>query len=674
LEPVACPAPGRTLYEGSTVRLDCHCPRSYFRDPPADEEGFNCTLCTPDDYCFNNSLYNCSDALMQSEPGSGFFENCTCVNRFYNNGTRCEDCRVDHYCVGGRQHACPSLEWTNGLGRQEACVCQPGFVRESGTCVPCSDDFFCDGSDDSQEPCPLYSVGRGARNVSECLCNVTFEVVHSNNVSEPHSCQACSSDFFKHAVGNTACLQCSLCLPLNYAWTRIACDAAYDALCDACTICHEAAAVGLPVEQWAGVGCQQFIDTECHNCTSCDYADEWEKTPCIETRDRVCASITRERLCAVGEYAGNHSRTSDSLCLPCVMHDTLYEGQRLHYYTSAGRRYDDATSCDLVCRAFSRLRDPANPALGCVSCEVGNVLFKVFTQNDSACTFTCLPGYVLAGDDCVLAPLQASPSSFWNHSLNVTHVRRVAVDGHAAFRFTVAHSSHGHFVVVVGQQEPSCTGRVIALRARARTACCFGGLWRVSSKTQLGLGSNAEETCSAVLPPAHSRLSHAQLEFDVPDSRLAELALCHALLNTSNAELSCVLQVSIVDAVLLHHFSVAVALELRRGAALAFLPGTHTYVPFQSFHAEVQLAYVDAGRPVFLVVSVLEALPTAGVLEVRLSSSGLDLVLPAGDVNCGRYAGHQHNSSISSWHVPGASRSASTFLRAPAGTHFVKLQ
>ena len=176
-----------------------------------------------------------------------------------------------------------------------------------------------------------------------------------------------------------------------------------------------------------------------------------------------------------------------------------------------------------------------------------------------------------------------------------------------------------------------------------------------------------------MLPPAHSRLSHAQLEFDVPDSRLAELALCHALLNTSNAELSCVLQVSIVDAVLLHHFSVAVALELRRGAALAFLPGTHTYVPFQSFHAEVQLAYVDAGRPVFLVVSVLEALPTAGVLEVRLSSSGLDLVLPAGDVNCGRYAGHQHNSSISSWHVPGASRSASTFLRAPAGTHFVKL-
>jgi len=66
------------------------------------------------------------------------------------------------------------------------------------------------------------------------------------------------------------------------------------------------------------------------------------------------------------------------------MYDTLYEGQRLHYYTSAGRCYNDTTSCDLACRPLWRLRDPADPALGCVSCEVGNVLFKVFTENDFA--------------------------------------------------------------------------------------------------------------------------------------------------------------------------------------------------------------------------------------------------------------------------------------------------
>jgi hypothetical protein len=258
-----------------------------------------------------------------------------------------------------------------------------------------------------------------------------------------------------------------------------------------------------------GRGClPRVYITECHNCTHCNYAEEWEKTPCGENSDRVCASITRERPCAVGEYAGNHS----PLCLPCAIHDTLYEGQRLHYYTSAGRRYDDATSCDLACRPFSRLRDPADHALGCVSCEVGNVLFKVFTQNDSACTFTCLQGYVLAGDDCVLAPMQASVSSYWNHSLNVTHVRRVAVDGHAGFRFNVPHTSHGHFVVVVGQKQPSCTGRVITLRARQSTACCFGGLWRVSSKTQLARSPSVSSTiCINTNPPTHSPVVGSKL-------------------------------------------------------------------------------------------------------------------------------------------------------------------
>lgn len=673
-QPIACPAPGRTLYEGSAVRLDCHCPRTYFRDPPGAEESFNCSLCTRNDFCFNNSLYNCSDALMQSEPGSGFFENCTCVNRYYNNGSRCEDCNVDFACVGGRQHACPALEWTNRLTRQEACVCRPGFVRAGAECVPCSDDFFCDGSDDAQHPCPPSSLGRAATNVSECLCNATFEVVHSNNVSEPHACRLCPLHFFKDFVGNSPCLRCTRCLPAaDSVWTRIVCDAAFDAMCDACTVCHDPAAADTPAEQWAGVGCQEFTDTVCANCTLCDYANEWEQAPCAETRDRACAAIQRARPCEVGQYAGNHSRTTDSQCLPCAMNDTLYEGQRLHVYTSAGRRYDDLTSCDITCRPFSRLRDPAVPALGCVSCETGNVLFKVFTQNDFACTFTCRAGYVRAGDDCVLAPLQASASSFWNHSLSVTHARRVAVGGAAAFRFTVSHTAHGSFAVVVGGAEPTCAGRApLALHRRPPSACCFAGLWRVSTKNQLGLASSADETCSAPNAPPSSRVSDTQLEFDVPDARLTELALCAVQLNTSVGELACVLHVSIVDAVLLHHFSVAVPLELRRGAALAFLPGAHTYVPLLSFRAEVQLAYSDAGQPVFLVVSDTVPLPAAGATEVLLSS-GLERVDPPPEVNCGRYAGHAHNSSVVAWTLAGVPARASTFLRAPAGTSFLKL-
>jgi hypothetical protein len=49
-EPVACPPPGRTFFQSNAVSLDCHCPRGYFRDPPGDEDRFNCSLCTPDNY------------------------------------------------------------------------------------------------------------------------------------------------------------------------------------------------------------------------------------------------------------------------------------------------------------------------------------------------------------------------------------------------------------------------------------------------------------------------------------------------------------------------------------------------------------------------------------------------------------------------------------------------
>jgi hypothetical protein len=146
----------------------------------------------------------------------------------------------------------------------------------------------------------------------------------------------------------------------------------------------------------------------------------------------------------------------------------------------------------------------------------------------------------------------ASVSNFWNHSLNVTHVRRVAIGGAAAFRFTVSHTAHGSFAVVAGRAEPSCAGRAPTV-LRGSSACCFAGLWRVSTKNQLGVGSIAAETCSGPNPPPNARLSDSQLEFDVPDSRLTELALCEVALNTSFGELACVLQVSIVDAVLLYH-------------------------------------------------------------------------------------------------------------------------
>ena len=120
-------------------------------------------------------------------------------------------------------------------------------------------DFFCDCSDDRQHPCPPSSLGHDSTKVSECLCNVTevhFEVVHSNIVSDPHWCRECSQNYFKNTVCKTPCLACTRCLPASDSdWTWIVCDVKYDALCDACTVCHDpAAAAYTPAEEgpaWA---------------------------------------------------------------------------------------------------------------------------------------------------------------------------------------------------------------------------------------------------------------------------------------------------------------------------------------------------------------------------------------------------------------------------------------
>ena len=168
---IPCPYAGKTFHVGSTVRLDCHCPRSYYRNPPNDLLSFNCSLCTPNDYCFNNSLFNCTDPLMISDAGSGYFKNCTCIDRFYNDGEVCTQCSVDHYCVDGKEYACPENEWTNSLPRQAECVCQQGYYRHEGVCIMCPENFYCDGTDDLSRLCPQFSIAENyTSDISQCLC------------------------------------------------------------------------------------------------------------------------------------------------------------------------------------------------------------------------------------------------------------------------------------------------------------------------------------------------------------------------------------------------------------------------------------------------------------------------------------------------------------------------
>ena len=197
--------------------------------------------------------------------------------------------------------------------------------------------------------------------------------------------------------------------------------------------------------------------------------------------------------------------------------------------------------------------------------------------------------------------------------------------------------------------------------------CCFGHLWRVSTAKQLGLASHAYEECSRSHAPLSAQLSATQLEFEVPDARIRELANC------SEHELSCLLYISIVDTVLTQHVSVTVSLDVTRSLSLSMI-GTQTYVPLTGFKVEAQLAYVDEEhRPVFVVVTDMQPLLEAGSTDVLLFGHDLELVQPA--VDCQRYAvaGSNWNMSLDAWSLEGVSVRTTSFLRSVDTTSVIKL-
>ena len=99
--------------------------------------------------------------------------------------------------------------------------------------MTCTDNFFCDGTDDSQQQCPENSISNNTSQISQCLCNASFEVVHSNDISEPHSCNRCEHNYFKNESDNKACWLCKRCLPSQNVYTHIVCDTTFDAQCNA---------------------------------------------------------------------------------------------------------------------------------------------------------------------------------------------------------------------------------------------------------------------------------------------------------------------------------------------------------------------------------------------------------------------------------------------------------
>jgi len=173
----------------------------------------------------------------------------------------------------------------------------------------------------------------------------------------------------------------------------------------------------------------------------------------------------------------------------------------------------------VACLGNSRWRDVAQQHLGCVTCEVGNVLLKVFPADmamASTCAFECLPGYERTllpdgSEDCYLSRLEPSPWTEFSHSVAVGDYSWS--QGVSSVRVT--HTSHGFFaVVVVGGLPVGCR------RGAVSAHCCFAALWRVSTLEQMGPLPTDSLACTGQAGLAASRTDQHTLVFAVPDSML----------------------------------------------------------------------------------------------------------------------------------------------------------
>jgi hypothetical protein len=619
-----CPAHSFTRHTTSSHRLDCQCFPGYYRagDQATFDTAFTCALCTPNDYCFNNSRYNCSDERMLSEAGSANFANCTCMAGYYNNGTRCEACHVDTYCVGdGVPRACPAHEWTSGERAYSECYCQPGFhspalpVASPKGCELCPVGSFCPGEFDARWNCTAHSTSAAGSAVDvDCKClpgfgNVSLHALLPDDTPTFHACAACAAGRFKETTANAACEACTVCLPdPDGVYELQACRADYDARCGPCDPCTNGSI-------WTSQACALKLDAVCSPCAACDYAREFLDEECSSQQNAVCRNISYGLACPVGEYAGGHTARTDSVCGPCAYRDAAYFGQRLHAAASPGTQYNDAYSCEIRCLGLSRMVSVLNHSLGCVSCETGNVLLREFAVvpdaegRAAACEFACRAGFEFdaARQDCFAPVLRSSTRNAFMHSLNVSNWARTAA-GHL---FTVTHSNHSRFAVVAGRAAPtSCR----------HEECCFGQLWRVSSLAQLGLPAWAAENCSRSPALLHSTVHTDTLEFEVPDARLSEVASCAWV---GNATQECTLVVSLVDTVLRRSYSQTVVLRTRRATTLALLNGAHVYVPLDAIRVDVLLAAREpaTGTAVYLVVTQMRS--ARGAQNVTLRVPGM---------------------------------------------------
>jgi len=360
------------------------------------------------------------------------------------------------------------------------------------------------------------------------------------------------------------------------------CSPFIDTVCNACNGC-------LADGKHTTSPCSETQDAVWSDCVECDPATEFEHSECEDGENRVCLPFeTSAAMCAVGQYRGGHTAVRDSQCLQCAYRDRKFEGHTLHVPASRGQRYNDAHSCNVSCLGNSRIVNASNQSLGCVSCETGNVLLKMFDPEDGladSCNFACRAGYTRVAmpdgsEDCYDPVLHSSAVNEFAHNFSVTDFSRTR----NASVFRLLHQDVGFFMFVVGRGLP----------ANCRASCCYADWWRVSSLHMMGLETwPASVTCR----PRDSLPYVADgnvLSVFVPDSVLEDVAVCEWV----GASRDCQLTVSLID---MHsHRATSRALRVRTTHSTSYMFSSNElrYIPLEHFEVDLVLAHrlPDGGR------------------------------------------------------------------------------
>ena len=593
-----CPNHSTTFSQGEAVRTACHCHRGYYRSPAGDELAFQCALCTPNDYCFDNDRFNCTDEHMVASVGSGFFANCTCIDGFYNNGTRCEDCPQDHFCRDGNTFGCPPREWTAGQTRQSTCVCRPGFQRANDglvdpatitggitQCQVCLANHYCPGFTQVYQ-CTSHSLSvSGSDDELDCKCDHGFQPAPPT-ANTSHSCEPCptnstdrTSNKYKNFVDNTQCLPCTVCDIRQDQYTADVCRPGHNAVCSPCDTCA--------ADEFISTRCQQNghhrTNRVCSDCSTCNYALEYQLTPCQTYDDTECRPISRGKKCLPGEYPGGHTTTTDAQCLGCIVAGNLH----VFFQDSNGHgvsTYNDPRSCQIRCVGFSKFVNASEMWRGCETCEVGNALLKLFNDADynagtrTDCVFQCKTGYERQGEDCVPRQVQTGITTTPALHVEVTGFDRDAT----GTQFTLSHSSHSRFVIAIGNR-PATNCKA---SSGSSTFCCFAHMTRVSSKQQMGLMPVTQTVNCNTDVLSHTVVNANTLQFSLPDPTLRELANC-TVVHGGYGTWQCNLWLSIVDTIAWRAMSQMVEIRTTRATTVAFINSPTLLIPLSTARAQV---------------------------------------------------------------------------------------